>query len=297
MDHIDKALGSIPFVIKGLEPNEQEKILYYAGNDRVENWIETINGVEYKFYGRRSTEQGNMRKEQNVGTVGHTGISITRGDGRIGWTPPTGEFDYNGGPSVRGSLWGPRGYQPDLSLFASNAPTFIFRSPHPLSLEYRRIVGLWSQYIREVQEGRPANAALRPIFDSRNKLGTPYLGFQNGGLIVADRVIWILPHPEYAGYHKKAAEWVLPSKEYVKGVVDAFLANPIIAHVQGADIRKNDVSNGWGAFKGKKLIPEYTRNADGSYLVDTEGKKIPTGRMVEGIEINIDALRPLDQPK
>ena len=47
----------------------------------------------------------------------------------------------------------------------------------------------------------------------------PYLGFQNGGLIVAGRVIWILPDAQYAKFHKRAADWVLPSKEYVKEVV------------------------------------------------------------------------------
>lgn len=57
----------------------------------------------------------------------------------------------------------------------------------------------------------------------RRKLGDPYLDFVNGGLIVGGRVIWILPDPIWAKFHKKAAEWVLPSKEYVKEVVARYL--------------------------------------------------------------------------
>lgn len=213
----------------------------------------------------------------NVGTVGH--VDFGRGDGRIGWTPPPGKYDYNGGPSV-------------------TLPWTIFVSNRPRGLEYQRLHGLWLQYIDEISKGRSDAEAIQSVFGSRSKLDTPYLDFQDGGLIVAGRVIWILPDEQYTKFHKHAADWTMPSKDYVRSVVNQYYIlkdfqekhNPIVAHVQGVDIRKNDVANGWGAYAGKLMIPEYTRNADGSYLIDEQGNKVPTGRMVEGIKIDVAAL-------
>jgi hypothetical protein len=194
--------------------------------------------------------------------------------------------------------WGRRGYQPDLSQLSSNAPWTIFVSNRPRGLEYQRLHGLWLQYIDEISKGRSDAEAIQSVFGSRSKLDTPYLDFQDGGLIVASRVIWILPDEQYAKFHKHAADWTMPSKDYVRSVVNQYYIlkdfqekhNPIVAHVQGVDIRKNDVANGWGAYAGKLMIPEYTRNADGSYLIDEQGNKVPTGRMVEGIKIDVSAL-------
>lgn len=59
-----------------------------------------------------------------------------------------------------------------------------------------------------------------------NTLPVPYLGFENGGLLVAGKVIWILPSKQWSGYHRQAAVWVLPTKEYLKSVLEKAKENP-----------------------------------------------------------------------
>lgn len=310
MTDIDKALGSIPFVIKELEPGQEpEKILYYEG-DMVEDRIEVINGVEYKFYGRRSMNRA-RQKVVNVGTVGH--VDFGRSHGHIGWTPSHGEYDYNGGPFIQRSAWargtlqtlGRHGYKTDLTELISNMPYREVRSIHNVQLSDSEVMELWLNYMR-ITEGSAGDYDIAKYARGARKKEDPtYLSFENGGLIVAGRVIWILPDEQYTKFHKHAADWTMPTKDYIKSVVNQYYIlkdfqekhNPIIAHVQGVDIRKSDVANGWGAYAGKLMIPEYKRNSDGSYLVDEQGNKVPTGREVEGIKINMNEVFGLEAPK
>lgn len=60
----------------------------------------------------------------------------------------------------------------------------------------------------------------------RNTLPIPYLGFENGGLLVAGKVIWILLDQRWGGYHRQAACWVLPTKEYLKCVLEKAKEDP-----------------------------------------------------------------------
>lgn len=277
MTDIDKALGSIPFVIKELEPGQEpEKILYYEG-DMVEDRIEVINGIEYKFYGRRS-----IRNAVNVGTVGH--------------------MDWG-----RGSMQvlGRHGYRADLSELVSNMPYREVRSIHNVQLSDSEVMELWLNYMRvtEGSAGRGDYDIAKYTRGARKEEDPTYLKFENGGLIVAGRVIWILPDEQYTKFHKHAADWTMPTKDYVRSVVNQYYIlkdfqekhNPVIAHVQGVDVRKNDVANGWGPYVGKLMVPEYKRNADGSYLIDDQGCKVPTGREVEGIKIDVTALTLMQQ--
>jgi hypothetical protein len=201
--------------------------------------------------------------------------------------------------------WGRHGYQPDLNQLLSNIPYLEARSVYDVYLSQEEINELWGAYVRvtetpqngyvQVKQGVSSDYAIaKGALVMSKKRGQPYLGFDNGGLVVAGKVIWILADKEYKRFHTKAASWVLPSKEYVKAVVAHYfwrqVNDPVIARVQGNDIRKSDVANGWGAYAGKLMIPEYTRNADGSYLIDDQGNKVPTGREVEGIKINVNEL-------
>lgn len=53
----------------------------------------------------------------------------------------------------------------------------------------------------------------------RRKLGDVYLSWHNGGLLIGDRVVWVVEDGWNSYVNDKAAEAVLPSKEYVKEVV------------------------------------------------------------------------------
>lgn len=178
------------------------------------------------------------------------------------------------------------GYTSDVSQYPSNMPCEEYRNFRSYGLSPEEVAKAWLKYVGAKDEG-------------------PRLDFENGGLIVAGRVIWILPDEQYAKFHKHAADWTMPTKDYVKSVVNQYYIlkdfqekhNPVIAHVQGVDVRKSDVANGWGAYAGKLMIPEYTRNADGSYLIDEHGNKVPTGRQVEGIKINMNEVFKLEPPK
>lgn len=271
---IDLKWNPLPFVIKELEPEQEpEKVLYYTGENMMDDRFETINGVEYKFYGQRSMERA-RQKAVNVGTVGHVD-------------------------------WGKQGYQPNMADISWSTPS-ITRTHYTnawAGYGFHEMMGLWQYYLSKIEEGYTDVAAIKAVFGSRRKLNEPYLDFQDGGLIVAGRVIWILPDKQYTKFHKKAADWVLPSKEYVKALVANFLIqqewqekhNPVIARVQGVDVRKTDVANGWGAYAGKLMVAEYERNPDGSYKVDADGCKVPTGREVEGVRINTDEVFMLDK--
>lgn len=210
MNDIDKIFGRIPFVIKELEPDEKEKMLYYAGHDFMEDRIETINGVEYKFYGKRSIDRANARKAitgfgghadpvVNVGTIGHVD-------------------------------WGRYAYQANLADLPNNIPYLSASSTVDCNLTHEEIVELWAAHVRvtqtpmggyiQVKQGVSSDYVIaKRALTMSKKLGNPYLGFDNGGLVVAGKVIWILADKEYKRFHTKAASWVLPSKEYVTQVV------------------------------------------------------------------------------
>lgn len=118
--------------------------------------------------------------------------------------------------------WGRLGYQSDITKFLGNVPYREVRSLHDVRLTDTEVFELWCNYIR-LTEGIAGDYDIAKYVHGAHKKEDPtYLGFENGGLIVGGKVIWILADKEYRRFHKKAAEWVLPSKEYVKAVVAGY---------------------------------------------------------------------------
>ena len=98
---------------------------------------------------------------------------------------------------------GRHGHASDVDQYLSNVPCEEYRNVGSYKLNPEEVARAWLNYVGAKDNG-------------------PRLGFENGGLVVAGKVIWILPDKQYAKYHKRAAEWVLPSKDYVKSVVNQF---------------------------------------------------------------------------
>jgi len=117
--------------------------------------------------------------------------------------------------------WGRHGYQPDMKDISWSTPHISISHYRNRWVDYDHLemIGLYRHYLDKILEGHTEETAIKETFSKCRKLKEPYLGFDNGGLVVADRVIWILADKEYRRFHKKAAEWVLPPKEYVKVVV------------------------------------------------------------------------------
>lgn len=60
-------------------------------------------------------------------------------------------------------------------------------------------------------------------YHGRRKLGDVYLSWHNGGLLIGDRVVWVVEDGWNSYVNDKAAEAVLPTKEYVKEIVTHYL--------------------------------------------------------------------------
>lgn len=152
--------------------------------------------------------------------------------------------------------WGRHGYHPDLEA----------RSVYDVYLSQEEINELWGAYVRvtatpqngyvQVEQSVSSDYAIvKRALAMSKKRGQPYLGFDNGGLVVAGKVIWILADKEYRRFHKKAAEWVLPAKDYIAAVVARYLWRQEHAALEIG------IPTGWGASMRRPYVPDYTGDA------------------------------------
>lgn len=118
------------------------------------------------------------------------------------------------------------GYASAVRNYAQDMPYREVRSIQDVFLNEKEVVELWSAYMRMTEQSAGDFDVAKFIHGARKKEDLTYLGFDRGGLVVAGKVIWILPEKQYAKFHKKAAEWVLPTKEYIKRVVTRYFAYP-----------------------------------------------------------------------
>lgn len=193
---------TIPFIIEEMSEDDMDKevrkrqlerVVYYVGESFKDQQMLQKFDLALTYSDSRP----------NVGTIGHRAFG--------GFRQYLGRSTYS---------------QARLAELVDELPYREVRSIQDVFLNEKEVVELWSAYMRMTEQSAGDFDVAKFIHGARKKEDLTYLGFDRGGLIVAGKVIWILPDKQYAKFHKKAAEWVLPTKEYIKRVVARYFAYP-----------------------------------------------------------------------
>lgn len=195
-----------------LRKHQAERIVYYTGESLRDQQMLQKFDLALTYSDSRP----------NVGTIGHRAFG--------GFRQYLGHSTYS---------------QAKLAELVGELPYREVRSIQDVFLNENEVVKLWSEYMRLTEQRMGDFDVAKFIHGARKKEDPAYLGFDRGGLIVGGEVIWILPDKQYAKFHKKAADWVLPSKDYIKRVVARYFAypehNPEKSNIQPGKVSNNGI--------------------------------------------------------